>query len=89
MSDKRKITIKCPNCHKSYPVNKFEVDTEVDKIQRECVYSDSGYGDDDRYADILYLTINIECPLCGYAKRSIRGVRMGEVGRYWDYDTED
>ena len=54
----------CGCCCKFSLPEKWVRSQEEKEIKNVCVYSDCGYGDDDRYADITYLIDYEICPLC-------------------------
>ena len=54
---------KCSHCKKYFKVNTKDIFT-TESIHCINTYTDSGYGDDDRYADAVYIETKSHCPLC-------------------------
>ena len=55
----------CPHCKQivSYDFKDFsKVDKEIE--YDKCIYTDGGYGDDDRFADVEYAVFYKKCPYC-------------------------
>lgn len=53
----------CPHCHKYFKRDK-KTDHSVNVIKSVQTYSDSGYGEDDRWAQANFLQIRTVCPYC-------------------------
>lgn len=53
----------CPHCHKYFKRNK-KTDHSVNIIKSVQTYCDSGYGEDDRWAQANFTQIRTVCPYC-------------------------
>lgn len=54
---------KCSHCKKYFKVNTKDI-FKTNSVRLINTYTDTGYGDDDRYADAVYIQIKSHCPLC-------------------------
>lgn len=55
----------CPACHTYFEKNKIKKQQEEKLIKNCLVYTDCGYGDDDKFADRKYRVTFCNCPKCG------------------------
>ena len=55
----------CPHCKKIVSYDFKDIFTVRKEIEYDkCVYTDGGYGDDDRFADLEYAVYYKKCPHC-------------------------
>ena len=81
----------CPNCnHYFKPDPKKQFANK--RIVNKPTYWDSGYGDDDRYADFEVTDLYENCPKChkqvtiklAWLERQIPGTERDRWGKRWD-----
>ena len=88
MEEYRKIIkdnkIHCRACGEYFD-NTVKTTSEECTLKNECVYSDSGYGDTDEYADVTYLITFYICPYCGH-KNEKRRMYLREANRWSRFD---
>lgn len=73
----------CGSCESYFPKNNVKIKEEIE-THCECVFTDCGYGDDDRFADVTYSYVYGICPYCG-ARKFINRIYLfqkNERGRY-------
>lgn len=58
----------CIECNKYIKTKSFKKIHKKEWATNVCVYVDAGYGDCDRFADVLYYFTYDVCPNCGYEK---------------------
>ncbi len=61
----RKSYIKCNKCKKYLLRTKPTIVHQYEMKQGECIWRDSGNGDDDIFADVTYDVYYYICPYCG------------------------
>lgn len=72
----------CPYCKDWYLKKSFEDEVIKEEQKGILVYSDCGYGDDDRYADIECLVTYRICPKGHKIKKNAERIRtIREYGR--------
>lgn len=57
--------IYCESCQRYFEEKSITKGQYIDTIYGACVYTDSGYGDGDEFADVTYLHTVRRCPRCG------------------------
>lgn len=73
----------CDQCKEYFPKNNVKVEEKIE-THYECVFTDAGYGDDDRFADVTYSYIYGICPYCG-SRNFIKRIYLysnNERGKY-------
>ena len=56
--------LKCPQCGKYSSTKEYSISFERELVRGQLVYTDCGYGDDDKFADVLYDVEYLTCPCC-------------------------
>ena len=69
---KTKKHTKCFNCGKYSLTKDFKEIYEQVENKGQVVYIDSGYGDDDEFADVTYSVCFSICPICKAKKEKSR-----------------
>ena len=74
----------CDKCKSYYPKTEVRTLNDTEK-NKECVYQDCGYGDDDEYAEVERLVTYLVCPYCGgLTRKSSIVLRTGPSKRRWE-----
>ena len=71
---------KCSKCGKYYQKSKCSSTYRTEVERGVTVYVDSGYGDDDEFADVTYNVEYVTCPFCGKEKEKSK-MWLGESNR--------
>lgn len=62
IKDLEKNSVRCTNCKENFKIPKKLESKEF--VRTETVYTDAGYGDDDKVADVTYIGEFATCPKC-------------------------
>lgn len=57
--------LKCTYCNKYYLLTSYSIISNIELRKGILVYTDAGYGDDDKIADVTYNVSYYLCPVCG------------------------
>ena len=74
----------CGSCHQYFEKLHWGYKSEEETHKGVCVFTDAGYGDDDRYSDVTYKVLYAVCPYCG-TRREISKIYIkqeNERGRW-------
>ena len=60
----KKNYFKCSKCGRYSLKKRFDIIYDQELVKGVTVYSDAGYGDDDKFADVTYSVEYLVCPIC-------------------------